>query len=106
MIKGPVPPGKKPYKFKPGTKALREIKKYQKSTDLLLPRASFARLVRDELYKYGDFRIESLALMAVQESCENYLVHLFEASQLCAIHARRVTLHPADLLLAKKLMDP
>jgi histone H3 len=89
---------------RPGTKALREIRKYQKSTDVLIPRLPFQRLVREitqDLKK--DLRFQSPALQALQEAGEAYLVGLFEDANLCAIHANRVTIMPKDIQLSRRL---
>jgi len=81
---------KRKIRYKPGTVALREIKRYQKSIDLLLPRAPFARLVRNIAQDlHDDMRFSSDALRALQESSEAYLVGIFEDTNLCAIHANR-----------------
>ena len=94
---------KKP-KFKPGTVALREIKKYQRSTDLLLPRAPFQRLVREITGGHDpDLRFAPQALIALQEATEAYLVGIFEDTQLCAIHAKRVTVYKKDMELARRI---
>ena len=91
-------------RFKPGTVALREIKQYQKSTDLLLPRAPFQRLVREITGAIdGDLRFASQALIAIQEAAEAYLTGVFEDAQLCAIHAKRVTVQKKDLDLARRI---
>ena len=91
-------------RFKPGTVALREIKKYQKSTDLLLLKAPFQRLVRDICKRIDhDLRFQSQALVALQEASEAYVVGLFEDSQLCALHANRVTVMKKDMLLARRI---
>ena len=85
--------GKKQRRFKPGTVVLREIKRYQKSTDLLLPRAPFVRVVREVIKEMDpDMRVQAQALTALQESAEAYLVGLFEDANLCCIHAKRTTL--------------
>merc|ERR1712159_307388 len=82
---------KKPHRFRPGTVALREIRKYQKSTDLLIRKLPFQRLVRDIAHEYKtELRFQSSAVLALQEAAEAYLVGLFEDTNLCAIHARRV----------------
>lgn len=95
---------KKKIRFKPGTVALREIKRYQKSTDLLLPRAPFQRVVRVICQDYDpDLRFAAQALIALQEAAEAYLVGLFEDTQLCAIHAKRVTVMKSDMLLARRI---
>jgi histone H3/H4 len=96
-------------KFKPGKNALREIRKYQKSTDLLIPKLPFSRLVREiceeqiRLSEVHEFRFQSTALLALQEATEAFITTLFEDSLLTAIHAKRVTVTPKDLRLAMRL---
>ncbi|KAH9931808.1 histone H3 [Fomitopsis serialis] len=87
---------KKPHRFRPGTVALREIRRYQKSTELLIRKLPFQRLVREMLRtsRYTDLRFQSSAA---------YLVSLFEDTNLAAIHAKRVTIQPKDLALARRL---
>ena len=120
---------KKPHRFRPGTVALREIRRYQKSTELLIRKLPFQRLVREIaqdfkvrpsplfrtylFWKYinslvaspfqTDLRFQSSAVMALQEAAEAYLVSLFEDTNLAAIHAKRVTIQPKDLALARRL---
>ncbi|EGR34314.1 hypothetical protein IMG5_016540 [Ichthyophthirius multifiliis] len=95
---------KKPHKFRPGTVALREIRKYQKTTDLLIRKLPFQRLVRDiALEMKNDVRFQSQAILALQEASEAYLVGLFEDTNLCAIHAKRVTIMTKDLHLARRI---
>eukprot|EP01016_Furgasonia_blochmanni_P033246 TRINITY_DN3461_c0_g1_i1.p1 TRINITY_DN3461_c0_g1~~TRINITY_DN3461_c0_g1_i1.p1 ORF type:complete len:240 (+),score=62.54 TRINITY_DN3461_c0_g1_i1:62-721(+) len=95
---------KKPHKFRPGTVALREIRKYQKTTDLLIRKLPFQRFVRDIALEYRqDLRFQSQAILALQEAAEAYLVGLFEDTNLCAIHAKRVTIMPKDLHLARRI---
>ncbi len=95
---------KKPRRFRPGTVALREIRKYQKSDKLLLRKLPFQRLVRETVQEMGkDLRMTSHALMAIQEASEAYLVGLFEDTNLCAIHAKRVTIMPKDMMLARRI---
>jgi histone H3 len=96
---------KKPHRYRPGTVALREIRKYQKSTELLIKKLPFQRLVR-EIAKdvVGDeMRFQSTAILALQEAAEAYLVALFEDTNLCAIHAKRVTIFPKDIQLARRI---
>ena len=84
--------------------ALREIRKYQKSTDLLIRKAPFQRLVREVAQDYkNDLRFQSTAVLALQEAAESYLVGLFEDTNLCAIHAKRVTIMPKDIQLARRI---
>ncbi|XP_033075440.1 histone H3.1-like [Trachypithecus francoisi] len=82
---------KKPHRYRPGTVALREIRRYQKSTELLIRKLPFQRLVREIAQDFKtDLRFQSSAVMALQEACEAYLVGLFEDTNLCAIHAKRL----------------
>ena len=101
----PAPGGiKKPHRYRPGTVALREIRKYQKSTEFLIRKAPFQRLVREITQGHkGDLRFQSSALGASQEASEAYLVGLFEDSNLCAIHAKRVTIMPKDIQLTRRI---
>jgi len=113
--KKPIPQGavrprstteKKVRRFRPGTVALREIRKYQKSTDLLIRKLPFARLVREiseELFPKLGLRFQSVAIAALQEASEAYLVGLFEDTNMCALHARRVTIMPKDMQLARRI---
>lgn len=129
---------KKPHRYRPGTVALREIRKYQKSTDLLLRKLPFQRLVREIAQDFkNDLRFQSTAILALQEASEAYLVGLFEGTgrtecsecfvllflfvlcsdvccfsflcfvvldtNLCAIHAKRVTIMPKDIQLARRI---
>ncbi|CAG7850042.1 Histone H3 [Serendipita indica DSM 11827] len=95
---------KKPHRFRPGTVALREIRRYQKSTELLIRKLPFQRLVREIAQDYKtDLRFQSSAVLALQEAAEAYLVSLFEDTNLAAIHAKRVTIQPKDLQLARRL---
>ncbi len=95
---------KKPHRFKPGTVALREIRKYQKSTELLIRKLPFQRIVRDIASDYkSDLRFQATAVLALQEASEAYLVGVFEDTNLCAIHAKRVTIMPKDMQLAKRI---
>ena len=95
---------KKPHRYRPGTVALREIRRYQKSTELLLRKLPFQRLVREIAQDFkSDLRFQSSAIMALQEASEAYLVGLFEDTNLCAIHAKRVTIFPKDIQLARRI---
>ncbi|KAL4832457.1 hypothetical protein H8958_003742 [Nasalis larvatus] len=95
---------KKPHRYRPGTLALREIRKYQKSTQLLLCKLLFQCLVREIAQAISpDLRFHSAATGALQEASEAYLVSLFEDTNLCAIHARRVTIMPRDMQLARRI---
>ena len=98
----PAEGGKKPYRYRPGTVALREIHSYQKSTELLIRRLPFQRLVREIAQDYKSrLNFASGAILALQEAAEAYLVGLFEDTNLCAIHAKRITIMPKDIQLAR-----
>lgn len=102
---------KKPHRFRPGTVALREIRKLQKSTDLIMPKRPFQRL----LHEIGDEypvsregqetppRFTASAVMATQEMLEAYIISILEDANLCAIHSKRVTLMPKDIRLSRRL---
>ena len=102
---------RKTYRFRPGTVALKEIRQYQKSTELLIRKLPFQRLVREIANDdtvvpgsmVGKIRFQTDAIKALQESCEAYLVGLFEDTNLCAIHAKRVTIMPKDIQLARRI---
>lgn len=83
---------------------LREIRKYQKSTELLIKKLPFSKLVREiaDIYK-KELHFQNSAMLALQEASEAYLVGLFEDTNLCAIHAKRVTIMPKDIQLARRL---
>ncbi|KAE8228031.1 hypothetical protein CF326_g7055 [Tilletia indica] len=95
---------KRPHRYKPGTLALREIRRYQKSTELLIRKLPFQRLVKEIVQNYwADLRVQSSAISALQEATEAYIVELFEDVNLAAIHAKRVTILPRDIQLARRL---
>jgi len=107
-------PQEKQRRSKPGTVALREIRKYQRSTDLLISKLPFARVVREVADEFIEanydssasavgLRWQSSAILALQEATEAYLVHLFEDANLCAIHAKRVTIMQRDIQLARRI---
>ena len=107
----PPPTGgvKKPHRYRPGTVALREIRRYQKSTDLLLRKGPFGRLVREmtgtaqEDSKDKIDRHTAASILIHQTACEDYLITLLEDTNLCAIHAKRVTIMPKDMQLARRI---
>ena len=95
---------KKPRRFRPGIKALRDIRKYQRSTEALIQRRPFQRIVKELAQNIApDFRFQSVAIRALQEAAEDFLVSLFQDSQHCAVHASRMTVMPSDLRLAARL---
>lgn len=91
-------------RYRPGTIALREIRKYQKSTDLLIPKLPFQQLVREIAQEFkDDLRFRAEAIDALQEASEAFIVGLFQDTNLCAIHAKRVTIYPRDMALARRI---
>lgn len=101
-------PQRRKIRFKPGELALKTIHELQKSTELLIPKIRFHRLVREITQNVTDandepMRYQVAALTALQEAAEAYLVYLFEDTNLCCIHARRVTIMPRDIQLARRI---
>lgn len=96
---------RKPHRFKPGTVALREIRRYQRTHELLIRKLPFQRLVREIAQNFMDreYRFQAGAIAALQEATEAYLVGLFEDTNLCTIHAHRITVMPKDLQLARRI---
>ncbi len=95
---------KRPHRYRPGTVALRDIRRYQKTTNLLIPRAPFLKLVREIAMDFkNDLRFQASAVEALREATESYLIKLFEDCQLCAIHAKRMTIMTKDMILARRI---
>ena len=95
---------KRPTRYRPGTVTLREIRRYQKTTELLIRKLPFSRLVREVTQDFKtDLRFQAQAIMALQEAAEAYLVGLFDDTNLCAIHAKRVTIMPKDMQLVRRI---
>ena len=95
-------------RYRPGTVALREIRRYQKKTELLIRKLPFRRYCREVAQdvkpsSITNLRFSSLAFDALQEATEAYLIGLFEDIVLCCIHAKRVTIQPKDMILAKRI---
>ena len=91
-------------RWRPGTVALREIRRYQKTTELLIRKLPFNRLVREIARDFKtDLCFQAQAVGALQEAAEAYLVGLFEDTNLCTIHAKRVTIMPKDIQLAHRI---
>ena len=94
----------KPKKWRPGMRALQEIRFYQKSCNLLVRKLPFLRLVQELLHdEKAGMRIQTSAIYALQEVSKAYLVYLFEDANLCAIHTKRVTIMPKDIQLAHRI---
>lgn len=95
---------KKKRRVKPGINALREIRQYQKSTDLLIPKLPFSRVVKEICHKYKDgIRWRMQAISALHYAAEAHIVDIFEDAYLCSIHAKRVTLMVRDIQLARRI---
>jgi histone H3 len=91
-------------RYRPATVAIREIRRYQRSVDLLIPKLSFQRVVREALMVFmTQYNLQANALLALQEASEAYLVSLMEDANMCAIHAKRSTIFPRDMMLARRL---
>ena len=97
---------KKPRRHRPGVNALREIRKYQKSTETLIRKLPFQKIVRDICTRVSpttDYRFQTTALLALQESTEMHIVKLFDDTNLCAMHGKRVTVMAKDMKLAQRI---
>ena len=116
LRQGTTPTGgvKKPHQYRPGMVALREIRRYQKSTECLIKRSPFQKLIREISQEYRvcpdgpgtpsiQVRFQSTAIAALQEAAENFIVGLFEDVNLLAVHAKRVTVMPRDIRLALRI---
>ena len=92
---------KKPMRCRPGAVALMEIRKYQRSTELLIKVKTLQRLVRELSQDFkSDVSFQAKALLAFQEASEAFVVELFEDTFVCAVHAKRITIFPKDMQLA------
>jgi histone H3 len=95
---------KKPHRYRPGTVALRQIRHYQKSTELLLRKGPFSKLCREVAQMFAsDLRFGKNAVLALQEASEAYLVGVFEDTQLAAVHGKRQTIMPKDVQLTRRI---
>ena len=95
-------------RYRPGEKALKEIRFYQRNTDLFIRKLPFARLVKEvqTYFSRKEYRWQASAMLALQEAAEAHLVGLFEDAYLCSIHAKRVTLMVKDIQLARRIRGP
>jgi histone H3/H4 len=95
-------------RYRPGERALREIRYWQRNTDLCIRKLPFARLVKEvqTYFSRKEFRWQANAILALQEAAEAHLVSLFEDAYLCTIHAKRVTLMVKDIQLARRIRGP
>ncbi|VDP12464.1 unnamed protein product [Onchocerca flexuosa] len=94
---------------RPGIRALKEIRKYQKSTMLLIRKLPFARLVKEIANEVSDssfgYRFAVEAIAALQEAAEAFMVQFFENALLCSQHAKRITVMPRDIQLVRRLFS-
>ena len=92
------------HRWRPGTVALREVRKFQKTTEHLIRKAPFVRLIRECIFKTKEsIRLSVSACEAIQDATESYMTGLLSDANLCTLHAKRVTLMPRDLKLARRL---
>ena len=105
---------KKPHRYLPGLLALHEICRYQQSTESLICRTPFNKLIKEILHEYQicpqgpgtpsvQVCFQSTALAALQEAAQNFLIGLFEDVNLLAVHAKRVTVMPRDIRLVLRI---
>lgn len=98
---------RKKHRVRPGVIALREIRKFQKSTETLIKRLPFQRLVKEIIQDFNsEFRCQSIAIDALQQAAEAFIVDMFENTNLCAIHAKRITIQPRDMQLTSRIKGP
>ena len=91
-------------RFRSGTKGLMEIQRFQRSTELLVPKMLFLQLVKKILQKERPWlKIQASAVLALNEGVEAYLLHFFEDSNMCAIHTKFITIMPKDMQLARQI---
>lgn len=107
-IYSPINPPVKKKRYRPGERALREIRFYQRNTDMLIRKLPFARLVKEvQTYFFRkEYRWQASAMEALQEAAEAHLVSLLEDANLCCIHGKRVTLMVKDIQLARRIRGP
>ena len=104
IARNSAPKGPKPHRFRPSTRALLEIRRLQRTTDLIIRKLPFERLVREIASEFmRQPRFQPSAILALQEASEAYLVKLFEDTNLLAMHAKRITISIKDLRLAKRI---
>ena len=99
---------KKPHRYRPGTVALRQIRKYQSSTELLIRKLPFQRLVKEvcrNLFNDVDYRFQSTAVLVLQEAAENFLVSMFDDVGCVAIHGKRVTIQKRDIQIWRRSLN-
>ena len=102
---------KKPHRYRPGTVALREIRRYQKTTNLLIPKICYQRFLREissdpnkcSQPSDGPFRWQGSAILATQTVAEDYLTVQLEDANVCALHSKRVTVMPKDIQLVRRI---
>jgi histone H3/H4 len=94
----------KPHHFRPGTVALRNIRKCQKTGQHILPRLNAERFIREICQDFkADLRFTELSIIQVIYFIEEYLVNILESANLCAIHAGRISVRPSDIQLTRRI---
>jgi histone H3 len=94
---------RKPCRWPLGTVALREIPKFQKTTDLIIRKAPFQCLVQEIVHnisRKSDLQMQSTALLVLQEAAEYFMGDVFSNINLFAQYSKRVTIKVKDLDLA------
>lgn len=100
----PAASATRPHRYRAGTRSLMEIRKFQRSTQFLIRRLPFARLVKEITQDFHHaLRWRADAIEALQHASEDYIIHLLSDANLCAIHANRVTIMAKDLFLARRI---
>lgn len=98
---------RKPHRFRPGTQALRQIRRIQKGCETLIPKANISRLIREIAGDFkSDIRFTANAMKALHEASEPFLIERFADAQLQAIHAGRITITDKDLKMVARMKDP
>ena len=98
------PEKKRKNQFRPGHLALNEIRHYQKRVNLLICKLPFQHLAREITQQFSmELRFRLATITILQEASEAYLIHLFEDTNLCTIHAKHVTIMPKDIQLARHI---
>ena len=94
------------HRYRLGTRALMEIRQYQKSVEFLIRKLPFQRLVREITQDFRtDLHFTSDAIFALQEASEVYLINLMEDGNFCMIHRGRITISPKDFALVMRMRE-
>ena len=90
----------------PGYQALKEIRRQQASTDMLLRITPFTRIIKEIIYQITprEYRIQTAAIRALMEAAQSFMITLFDSANLCTAHAKRVTLMTSDIQLVRRIL--